>query len=521
LALAILGSLPFAAAALAKYQTEKGVVLGLVTAVSGLVSGIYGHFVQAQRLAPSYATRWFATIAAGVFLYGMIFTSYVLGHFLIYPDRTVEPATGQFLQEAFVAVLFFSVVFGCYSNLNYLGLHRYYRDRLMEAFLPSDVTTSTEAPKYSEAEVVALTDFWDSTKFSIGDRPYPLFNTNAILINDKDSKRALRGGDSFVLSPLFVGSSATKWMSTRKHGDRHGPLTLATAMAASGAAANANAAYIGSGITRDRLISIVMMLLNVRLGIWLAAPDTMFFNLPNYFIPGLAYGVFRAGYSSDSKFVELTDGGHFDNLGIYELVRRRVDVIVVLDSEEDQSTSMFALASVCQRVMEDFHVLIDVGDKADKIAPGGNMGYPNEAKFTDRSFFIARIKYPDLPSSTAGAGQIRPSGIADTATVRDAATPAPAAAPVEPSTSPGDKAKTGMLVYVKSNMLKELGFPVKGYKAQNPDFPNQPTMNQFFEPAQFEAYRQLGFSSIDAFVKALKLDDKDKFSLAAAIKGAA
>jgi hypothetical protein len=519
LALAILASLPFAALLLAEYQAAKGVVLGVVTALSGLVSGLYGHFVQAQRLAPTYARRWFATLAAGIFLYGVIFISYILAHFLIYPDSLVAPSTGQSLQEVFWAVFVFSVLFGGFSNLNYLGLHRYYRDRLMEAFLPSQITASAEPPTPSEAELAALSDFWEEGKHPIGNRPYPLFNTNVILINDKNSKRALRGGDSFVLSPLFLGSSATKWVRTKEQGERHGPLTLASAMAASGASANANAAYIGSGITRDRLISIVMMLLNVRLGIWLAAPVGTRFKLPNYFIPGLAYGILRTGYRSDSAFFELTDGGHFDNLGIYELVRRRVDIIVALDSEEDPSTSMSALASVCQRVMEDFNVVIDIGDKADKLAPAGNMGYPPEAKFTDRSFFITNVEYPACPASElTKAEDIDASTTSkptqETATVSEQ--PATAAKVVS-----DDKAKIGKLVYVKSNMLKGLRFPVKGYKAQNPDFPNQPTVNQFFEPAQFEAYRELGFLSVEAFVTAFELDDKDKATLVAALQKAA
>src|SRR5262249_16915920 len=146
---------------------------------------------------------------------------------------------------------------------------------------------------------------------------------------------------------------------------------------------------------------------------------------PNYFSPGLRYGIWRGGYRRDSAFMELTDGGHFDNLGVYELVRRRTDVIVTLDSEEDPSTSMSALASVCQRVLEDFDVLIDVGDKADKIAPAGDMGYPSQAKFTARSYFIAKIYYK------------------------------------QPKTKlPGDEtAKIGYFVYIKSNMIKGLSFP--------------------------------------------------------------
>jgi hypothetical protein len=43
-----------------------------------------------------------------------------------------------------------------------------------------------------------------------------------------------------------------------------------------------------------------------------------------------------AGFSKhrrDSKFLELTDGGHFENLGLYELVRRKLEVILIIDGE--------------------------------------------------------------------------------------------------------------------------------------------------------------------------------------------
>jgi hypothetical protein len=77
--------------------------------------------------------------------------------------------------------------------------------------------------------------------------------------------------------------------------------------------------------------------------------------------------------------------------------------------------------------------------------------------------------------------------------------------------------KTGYFVYLKSNMIKGLSFPAKGYKANNPDFPNQSTMDQFFEPAQFEAYRELGYASVDAFVTDLKLDNASTSDLVAAL----
>jgi len=466
--LAVLASLPFVydlvAGFLKSYPTWGKAVLGLFTVASGFLSGLYGHFVQAQRLAPNYAARWAASVAAGAFLYLMALLAYACGRFLIDAEDHISLLDLQYAREYFVALLVFSTAFGLWSNLNYLGLHRFYRDRLMEAFLPSDEQRAAEAPNYSDADRVALSSIWPPKVA----RPYPLINTNVIMINDKEQTLALRGGASFLLSPLFVGSSPTGWLPTIEHDKKHGPMTLASAMAASGAAANANAAYIGSGITRDRFVSIVMMLLNFRLGLWIGAP-TKKSGTPNYFSPALRFGVLRAGYRRDSDYLELTDGGHFDNLGAYELIRRRCDLIVALDSEEDPTTAMSALASICQRAREDFNVEIRIVNEADTVVPTGDLGYPSGAKIAKQCFFAAAIEYPDRP-------EIK------------------------------EKAKTGTFVYLKSGMIKELTFSAKGYKAKFPEFPNQSTMDQFFDPAQFEAYRELGYASAKAFIKTFDLE---------------
>ncbi|WP_198034884.1 patatin-like phospholipase family protein [Bradyrhizobium sp. WSM1417] len=472
---ALLCSIPFASQYALRFMDEQPSLFAALTAASGLVSGLYGHFVQAQRAAPRLAFRWGATLLAGAFLYMMLVLAFLVVDLILGNDHG-HPLLAHNLAIAFPITLFFSVAFGLSSNLNHLGLHRFYRDRLMEAFLATKGNTG-----FSAADRSLLADYWvapqDASRVLY---PYPLINTNAIMINDDNPVLRLRGGDSFVLSPMFLGSASTGWMETRKHIERYGPLTLASAMAASGAAANANAAYIGSGITRDRLISIVMVLLNVRLGVWLGRPGARP-GTPNYFNAGFKYGIWGA-YRSNSNFVELTDGGHFDNLGVYELIRRRLDVIVVFDSEEDPATSMSALASVCQRVHEDFGVTIDVGDKADSIVAAKDMGYPPQAKFSEQTWFLCKIIYPE-PASYEGPNGELLKGIG-----RDLS------------------AKEGLFLYVKSNMQKELSFPAKGYKAKNPDFPNQSTMDQFFEPAQFEAYRELGFATVDTVIRKLTAD---------------
>jgi hypothetical protein len=439
---------------------------GALTAVGGIVSGLYGHFVQAQRASPDPVSRWLAAVAAALFMYAVVVCAYLVVD-LVFSDMPnlalLLPVLNAWIREISVVAVgsvLFAILFGWFSNLNHLGLHRFYRDRLMEAFMPSIRTGKWL--RFSEAEGLNITEIWPPRGPAASSIPYPLVNTNVILVNDGNIKRQVRGGDNFILSPLLVGSSATGWQKTARHIAEHGPLTLASAMAGSGAAANANAGYVGSGITRDRIISVLMMLLNLRLGIWIGSPSGRP-GRPNFFRPALTHGILRRGYKSDSRFVELSDGGHFDNLGIYELIRRKVDLLLIVDAEEDPMTAMTALVSVCQRVREDFGAEIDIGDAVDVFFAKDRDGYPIGAKFAAQPFFVCTVTY--------------------------------------------SKQEKAVLVYIKANMIKGLGFTVRGYRASNPAFPNQPTADQFFDAAQFEAYRELGYASAENFIDAFALNE--------------
>ena len=59
----------------------------------------------------------------------------------------------------------------------------------------------------------------------------------------------------------------------------------------------------------------------------------------------------------------------------------------------------------------------------------------------------------------------------------------------------------GILIYLKTTLTDDLSFKVKGYAAQNPEFPDQSTVDQFFDEVQFEAYRELGFRLADNMMK--------------------
>ena len=154
-----------------------------------------------------------------------------------------------------------------------------------------------------------------------------------------------RGGDSFVLSPGFSGSTVTGWRQTMDVLDNQ--LTLPTAMAISGAAVNPGGGLAGRGVTTNYATAVAMSLLSLRLGYrfrWNGS-DTLLGKarrwcnpFGNHLIPGaseLILELLGVPQSDKPGFIELSDGGHFDNLGVYELIRRRCGLIVVCDGGED------------------------------------------------------------------------------------------------------------------------------------------------------------------------------------------
>jgi hypothetical protein len=306
--------------------------------------------------------------------------------------------------------------------------------------------------------------------------PYPLINTNVVLVNDKkDSKYQLRGGDNYVLSPFFCGSKATDWAETKTN---FAHVSLPTAMAASGAAINPFTGYLGTGATRTWLVSVVLALLNLRLGFWIWNPSRAKLlkwwpRVPNHILPGFCYGVFRKGHTHKSWYLELTDGGHFDNLGIYELVRRKCRVILVLDGEMDKETSYAALVSVQRRIKDDFkaEIVFDRDQSPELLVEDKEMDYPSGALRAEQTYFVATIIYDDK--------------------------------------------SRGTIIYVKARMIKELSFEVKAYKGAHPDFPHESTTDQFFDPEQFDAHCELGYQACACGYGAIEeaLADNIQYSL--------
>ncbi|UCF19141.1 MAG: hypothetical protein JSU87_14610, partial [Gemmatimonadota bacterium] len=262
-------------------------------------------------------------------------------------------------------------------------------------------------------------------------------------------------GDSFVLTPLFCGSNSTGWRRTNaymKQGSRG--MTLSTAMAISGAAVNPDTGVAGGGVTRDKLVSALLSLLNLRLGYWAPNPYVVrsFPFPPNFFVPGLSRGILGRGFSEKSRSIELSDGGHFENLGLYELIRRKLPVIIASDAGADPGFRFGDLENAVERVRVDFGAKIRFRESLglECLLPGSAKGLLAE-KFSlaAQGYAIADIDYHD--------------------------------------------GTRGQLFYIKTTLTPDLPADVYGYKSANPTFPDQSTADQFFNEDQFEAYRELGY----------------------------
>ncbi|MGI9434507.1 MAG: patatin-like phospholipase family protein [Geminicoccaceae bacterium] len=500
--LAVIGSVPIAYTYLKGFGGLEGVaslVIGIGATLTGQIRSLSGG--NGQRPPIIYV------IASMALAYGVLLIGYRWS--VLFVDGDI--ATRALL--AALAVIAF--IIGWFTNINYIGFHRFYRDRLMEAFMPDWETVKSRDDLGARlAEDLRLSAVWPGPyaenskteqdppkqeleaqeptkqvrKATKDPRPFHIINTNLVLANSKNRKYRLRGGDNFILTPLKCGSDATEWVSTKRFLDDG--MTLATAMAISGAAANPRTGAGGKGVTRNSFVSIAMGLLGARLGYWVRHPEAYKNGKTkkktkriNHFYPAGCYALLGHGYRENNNYLELSDGGHFENLALYELARRRCGLIIVCDGGQDVETSYSDFVTAIQRLGQDLQARISfdmkVFDRHGKprwqsssptqlIARPTGDEYPKQADYSDKGYFVATIDYG-----------IRGGG----------AWP-----------------KTGTIIYLKSSMIRELEITAKGYKGAHPDFPNETTADQFFDEEQFEAYREVGYRIAGQMVDDLNLD---------------
>jgi len=350
------------------------------------------------------------------------------------------------------------------------SLHRLYRDRLSKAFLFDPMNRPGSKPQANEASVdqgrdFAPLDHMPVSELSAAAAPYHLINAALNIQGSDYANRRGRNAEFFLFSPLAVGSHATGY-APMKEFERISPdLDLATAMAISGAAASSN-----MGAKSIRPLTPTLALLNIRLGYWLTNPAAI-----------APAGAMRADGShakrkwvakhrstlflwseisgrlyENSAEVYLTDGGHIENLGIYELLRRRCRVIVAVDAEADFSMHFPSFITL-QR-----YARIDLGVRI-------NLTWEPIAATT-----LALMGTGAVHGKTP-----RPQG---------------ACGPhVAIGTIDYGGGESGYLVYLKSSLTGDENDYIRDYARRYDRFPHESTGDQFFSEEQFEVYRALGF----------------------------
>ena len=354
------------------------------------------------------------------------------------------------------ALLFTTVILiGWTTDPNRLSLHQFYKMRLVRAYLGA----SNPHRVANEAENITETLPDDDVLLSrisggagrIG--PYHLINATLNLTTGSDLVIAQRAAAPFLFSRHYCGSARTGFRRTDQY--RAGTLTLGTAVAISGAAASP---VMGSQ-TPSTATSMLMAFLNVRLGYWIPTPGGMDWEAPQArFWPFYLLREFFSHLADTGSHCYVTDGGHFENTGVYSLVERGCQTIVLTDCGADPDCVFDDLANLVRRSRIDF---------------GAEITFPTLAPFSRETLAADRRPYV--------RGEIR---------YRRAHLNA-----LRWNLVDGEQTPVGTLLVVKPTLTAMLETDVHRYSQQHQDFPQQTTADQWFDEAQFESYRRLGEKS--------------------------
>jgi hypothetical protein len=333
-----------------------------------------------------------------------------------------------------------------YININKFSLHGMYRERLIRAYLGASNPSRHESAS-------GFTGFVQSDNLRMSDlvqRPFHVLNLTLNVVGGSRLAWQQRKAQSFTVSPFHCGSFDLGYRRSAAYAGPDG-ISLGTALTISGAAASPSMGYHSAAIT-----GFVMTLLNARLGCWLGNPGMSGKRTWKQAGPRSAIGsLVRESFGltdNSGSYVYLSDGGHFENLGLYEMVLRRCRHIVLLDSGCDPSYTFEDLGNALRKIRIDFGIPIVFDQPAEQM------------RSQRRRFAVARILYSEVDG----------------------------------------ECEDGWIVYIKPMTLGNEPPDVQSYAAAAPEFPHQSTADQFFDESQTESYRMLGLHTIQEMCRQWK-----------------
>ena len=465
----------------------------IASTIGGLIAGKSGRTKGEGTGSSSQLLELVARVGAAIFIVGAVIGVSVLLRFLMV--KILLPSTSDYfsltqlnalLSHAFevqisgwagtlvrptgmavtlLALFLCSLVFCWRFNLNIFGLNQFYSNRLVRCYLGATrwmpglrkphPFTGFDGDDDLELETLHTppmgTD--DMVPFR---GPFPIINCSLNLGGSSDLEVHTRQSASFTLTPLYAGSDRPQVgyapvLTDPDTGLRFADgVTMGRAVSISGAAASPN-----MGHNTSPLVAVLMTMFNVRLGWWFPNPgrDKWFRGSPFLSLTYLLFEFFGRA-DEKSKFVNVSDGGHFENLGIYELVRRRAKVIIVCDAECDPGLRFESLGNAIRLCRVDFHASIELDVASVRRQEDGNS----------RSHCaVGRVTYSN--------------------------------------------GSVGYIIYLKASLTGNEETEIQQYQSSHEDFPHESTLNQFFTEDQFESYRRLGHHVAQAALREVNRPD--------------
>jgi hypothetical protein len=454
----------------AKASGKRGVLLAIAAPVFILV------LLAALSLATSVLTKWFLVLPWPAWL-----TSGLPGWMRWHPGPCNAPPSDLPLAQLayytpwslvlLVAALLLAVggFMGWVVNINRFSMHALYRDRLIRAYLGASRPEGERRPNpfsgFDPDDNLAMRKL-------LPNRPLHLLNLTLNLVEGKNLAWQDRKAEPFSVSALHAGSFRVGYRSSAEYAwnkKRREAISLGTAVAVSGAAASPNMGYHSSPV-----VTFLLALFNMRLGWWLGNPgpagDRTFNKPAPGFSPGPLFAEAFGNTDDCNPYVYLSDGGHFENLGLYEMVLRRCRYIVVSDAGQDPHLDFEDLGNALSKIRIDLGIPIDFVKIPMRPRQPGDTGYD--------------LRGHAHPVPYCAVGRILYSCV-------DAPGPG------------GADATDGYLILIKASLNGTEPVDVYQYAKSHPAFPHEPTENQFYSEAQFESYRALASHAVTAIFREL------------------
>jgi hypothetical protein len=319
-----------------------------------------------------------------------------------------------------------------------------------------------------------------------------------------------RRAGTFVFSREHIGGPDVGWIRTDDYLDhlperRRKDTTLLATMAISGAAFSP-----GMGKKSMGAIGGLMAIANARLGVWLPHPRAVgalmeecnephgkekrceehqtgeqqndrkaapvaddhlkWSGRPGW--PWWAREVVLR-FRGDARYLYVSDGGHWENLGLVELLRRGCNRVYVVSAAGDGTSGFGTIGEAIALAREELGIEIEGLDLDALRAPTGDRDDDEEV----------------LTLQTGGVRRF-----------------APAAHTIGSLRRIGEDEPYGEIIALEANLTADVPWDVQAHAEKNTQFPDDSTLDQFFDDGQFESYRRLGWFQMERALADVPLD---------------